>query len=202
MICFLGCKKGTDVRPSTVSFLPLTQGSTWKYHYVSDGGTTDTLTLTITGGSSEINGKTYYDVLSTYKKGSSVGYFYIGNHIYATRTTDNGTGSAMELQLLNDTASVGYQWITTPTDNGKVGAWPARTVNIIKEKNVNRILHGKTFTGVTHTQVLLQYDFGTGYETTISYDFYMAKGIGLIENDANTLNTLIETETLFDYTIK
>jgi hypothetical protein len=202
-VCWVtGCKKDSNANLSADSYLPLTQGSLWKYSYQTNGGTTDTITISMTGGSTQINGKTYYNASSVYKGGNSLGYFYVGNHIYATRTIDNGSGSAMEFQLLNDIAPVGYQWITSPTDNGKVGSVPARTVNTIKEKNITRQLNGRTFTDVTHTQVELQYDFGSGFETSITYDFYLAKGIGLIENDANTLNTLVETETLFDYTIK
>jgi len=200
---FYSCKKDNGAKPSPDSYLPLTNGSSWSYQYSSDGGTADTLVITMTGGSTKINGKTYYNAASVFRKNSSLGYFYVGNHIYATRTID-GVSPAIELQLLNDTASVGYQWITQPTDNGKIGNKLARTVNTIKEKNIEHIIQGKTFTDVTHTQVLLQYDSndGYGYQTTITYDFYLAKGIGLIENDANTLNVLHETETLFDYTIK
>jgi hypothetical protein len=201
IFCCFGCKKEANKSPANGEYLPLTDGFTWKYDYASDGGSTDTLIVKMTGGTTVINSKTYYNAASTYKQGTSLGYFYAGNHTYATRTTDNGAGS-IELQLLNDTASVGYTWVASPTDNGMVGAYPAQTVNTIKEKNITRTLNGITFTNVIHTQVQLQYNFGAGFETTITYDFYLAKGIGLIENDANTLNTLYETETLFDYTVK
>lgn len=200
--CILGCKKEHAITPAGGEYLPVTNGSTWKYSYGSDGGTTDTLILSITGGTTQINGKTYYNALSTYKQGASQGYFYVGNHLYATRTIALGSNAAMEFQLLNDTASVGYQWITAPVDGGVLDGNPVQTINTIKEKNITRTLNGKTFTGVSHTQVQLQYNFGQGFQTSVTYDFYMAKGIGLIENDSNTLDTFYETETLFDYTIK
>ncbi|MBS1530428.1 MAG: hypothetical protein JSU01_08985 [Bacteroidetes bacterium] len=200
--CFFGCKKDRAVTPSAGNYLPVTGGSSWKYSYMSDGGTTDTLTLTMTGATTLINGKTYHNVTSAYKQGTSQGYFYTGNHIYTTRSVAVGSNVAMEFQLLNDTASVGYQWISYPTDDGMLGGKPARTVNKIVEKNISRTINGKTFSNVSHTQVWLQYDLGSGFETTITYDFYLAKGIGLIENDSNTLDTFFETETLFDYTIK
>lgn len=201
IFCCLGCKKDSNQNPADGAYLPLTDGSFWKYSYASDGGTTDTLTVKMTGGTTLIDGKTYYNAASTYKKGTSLGYFYAGNHIYATRTADEGLGS-MELQLLNDTASVGYQWITIPNASGELGGTQVRTVNTIKEKNITRTLNGKTFTSVIHTQVQLQYKSSSGFGTSVTYDFYLAKGIGLIENDANTLDILHETETLFDYAVK
>jgi hypothetical protein len=200
IFCFFGCKKDSNPAPSG-EYLPLTDGSTWKYNYVSDGGTTDTLIVKMTGGTTLIDGKTYYNAASTYRQGTSPGYFYAGNHLYATRTADQGFGS-IELQLLNDTASVGYQWLTIPTADGTLGGTPVRTINTIKEKNITRTLNGKTFTNVIHTQVQLQYNNGSGFGTAVTYDFYLAKGIGLIENDANTVDILHETETIFDYSIK
>jgi hypothetical protein len=201
-VCFCGCKKEHAVTPAGDNYLPVTEGSTWKYNYASDGGSTDTLVLTMIGGTTQINGKTYYNALSTYKEGTSQGYFYTGNHIYATRSVAVGASVAMEFQLLNDTASVGYQWVSNPTDDGTLGGKPARTLNTIIEKNISRTINGTTFSNVSHTQVQLQYDLGSGFETTVTYDFYLAKGIGLIENDANTLDTFYETETLYNYTIK
>lgn len=199
---FLGCKKDRNVTPAGGTYLPVTAGSTWKYSYASDGGTTDTLVLKMIGGTTQINSKTYYNVLSTYKQGASQGYFYAGNHIYTTRSAPIGSSVAMEFQLLNDTASVGYQWISNPTDDGMIEGKPARTVNTIIGRNMSRTINGMTFSNVSHTQVQLQYDQGSGFQTTVTYDFYLAKGIGLIENDSNTLDTFYETETLFDYTIK
>ena len=200
IFCCFGCKKEAKQGPEG-EYLPLTDGSTWKYNYASDGGTTDTLIVKMTGGTTQINGRAYYNASSTYRQGTSPGYFYAGNHFYVTRTADEGSGS-IELQLLNDTASVGYQWITIPTDNGLLGGTPVQTINTIKEKNITRTLNGKTFTNVIHTQVQLQYNNGSGFGTTVTYDFYLAKGIGLIENDANTEDILHETETLFDYSVK
>jgi hypothetical protein len=201
-LCFLRCRKDHNITPSGDNYLPVTEGSTWKYSYASDGGTTDTLVLTIVGGTEKINGKTYYNVMSTYRQGISQGFFYTGNHIYATRSVAIGSSVAMEFQLLNDTASVGYQWITSPTDDGTLDGKPVRTINTIIEKNITKTVNGKTFNNVSHTRVQLQYDAGAGFATTVTYDFYLAKDVGLIENDSNTLDTFYESETLFDYTIK
>lgn len=198
----ISCKKDRVVTPSGGDYLPLTSGSTWKYSYASDGGTRDTLILTMTGGTTKINGKTYYDAMSTYRQGTSQGYFYAGNHIYTTRSAAVGASVSIELQLLNDTASVGYQWTSSPTDDGTLDGQPAKTVNTIVEKGISRTVNGMTFTNVIHTRVQLLYDTGAGIVPTITYDFYLAKDVGLIENDSNTLDTFYETETLFDYTIK
>ncbi|MFI5162702.1 MAG: hypothetical protein ACHQHN_15590 [Sphingobacteriales bacterium] len=199
--CCFGCKKDSNPGPNAGEYLPLTEGSFWKYHYVSDGGTTDTLIVKMTGGTAVINGRTYYNASSIYKRGTNPGYFYAGNHLYSTRTVEGSQG-AIELQLLNDTASVGYTWITVPTADGTLGGTPVRTLNTIKEKGITRTLNGKTFTDVIHSQVQLQYNNGSGFSTAVTYDFYLARGIGPIENDSNTEDVLHETETLFDYSIK
>jgi hypothetical protein len=202
-----GCKKDSSNKPSgstaSNSYLPVTSGSTWRYLIDIAAGGTDTLTIKMTGATATINGKTYYSATSASKTlGSSPGYFYSANHIFAMRGTNAAAGFSIELQLLNDTVAVGHTWTTSPTDNGYINGYPARTVNTIVEKNISKVIGGKNFTNVMHTQIDLQYDFGSGFESFGGYDVYLAKGIGMIELDSSILGTLYETETIMDYTVK
>jgi hypothetical protein len=198
-----GCSKSkNNPSPSSDSYLPVTSGSTWTYNDVVNGSTSQ-LTVTMTGATTAFNSKTYYNgTSSSTAKGNSTGYFYAANHGYAIRATSAAAGLTIELQMGNDAQAVGYTWTTTPSDNGTVNGVPAQTVNTIKEKNVTKVVNGKTFTNVIHTQVDLQYNLGTGFQSVAIYDFYLAKGVGLIETDTSVSGSPYELQTITNYTIK
>jgi len=199
-----GCSKKNNPGPSASadSYLPVSSGSTWTYNDVV-GGSASQLTITMTGGTSVINGKTYYAGTSASStRGTSTGYFYAANHSYSFRATSAAVNITIELQMGNDEQNVGYTWTTTPTDNGTINGVSAKTVNTIKEKNISRTVNGKTFNNVIHTQVDLQYDLGTGFQSVATYDIYLAKGVGMIENDTSVSGSPYEVETITGYTIK
>jgi hypothetical protein len=129
-------------------------------------------------------------------------YIYEGGHFYNFRGTVLGSAISLELQLCNDAEPAGYSWTSQVTDNGSVNGVPAQTVNKIISTNGNMTVNGKNYTNVIHTQVDLQYDFGAGFESATTYDFYLAKGIGLIEADTNFSGTLMESSTLTSYSVK
>jgi hypothetical protein len=74
-------------------------------------------------------------------------------------------------------------------------------VGKIMERNITRTVNGKVFNNVIHSQVELQYDYGSGFTTTIVYDNYVAQNIGIIEIDSNGLG-ITGVETLLAYSIK
>ncbi|WP_315816095.1 hypothetical protein [Paraflavitalea speifideaquila] len=68
-------------------------------------------------------------------------------------------------------------------------------------------VEGKSYKDVTHTQIELQYDIpGLGVLTFATYDYYIAKNIGIIKIDTEgdlTWGGGIKTESnLIDYSIK
>ena len=75
-------------------------------------------------------------------------------------------------------------------------------VNTIKEKNTTKVVNGKTFTNVIHTQVDLQYDLGGGFQSVAVYDIYLAKGVGMIESDTSIQGSPYDVSTLTSYSIK
>jgi hypothetical protein len=199
-----GCSKKNNPGPSASAdtYLPVSSGSTWTYNDIS-GGSTSQLIVTMTGGTSVINGKTYYAGTSASStKGTSTGYFYSANHSYSLRATSATANITLELQMGNDEQNAGYSWTTTPTDNGTVDGVAAKTVNTIKEKNVSKVVNGKTFNNVIHTQVDLQYNLGTGFQSVATYDIYLAKGVGMIEIDTSVSGSPFEVETITGYTVK
>lgn len=199
-----GCSKSkNNPSPSSDSYLPVTSGSSWSYNDVVNG-TTSQVTLSMSGATTVFNNKTYYNGNSnSTSKGASTGYFYAANHAYALRAAAGSVaGLTLELQMGNDAQAAGYTWTTTPSDNGSINGVPAQTVNTIKERNVTKVVNGKTFTNVIHTQVDLQYDLGTGFQSVAIYDFYLAKGVGMIETDTSISGSPYELETITNYNVK
>lgn len=202
-VLMAGCKsKKNDPKPGSDSYFPVSSGSTWSYKDVV-GDANNTLTITMTGATSVFNSKTYYTASSVSSAhGTSTGYYYAADNAYAIRATNVSAGITIELQMGNDSKAVGDTWTTTPTDNGTISGFPARTVNTIKEKGITKVVNGKTFTDVIHTQVDLQYNLGSGFTSTALYDFYLAKGVGMIETDTSVSGNIYEKETITDYSIK
>ena len=176
----------------------MASASTWKYLVTGASGI-DTLTVKFTGATTVINGKTYYNANSIYQKmGGSIGYFFGANHLYGTISSNAAAGLTIEFQFLNDTTAAGHSWISSPTANGLVNGVPARTVNTIKEVNISKTVGGITFKNVIHTEIDLQYDYGGGYESSAVYEFYFAKGVGMIENATIISGNIYEMESIIN----
>lgn len=183
------------------TYQPVTKGTYWKYVYVLNG-VTDTVTTTMTGDSTVINGRTYYGGASVYQSGkfpASTGYLSNQGHIYVQYAT--AEGNDIYLYFLNDTTAVGHGWTSPINPTGSVNGVPGQFVGTIIATGLTKTINGKTFKNVIHDQVSLQYDYGTGFSTFITYDNYIAQGIGLIEVDSSGLG-VAGMETIFDYSIK
>ncbi|HEY4327046.1 MAG TPA: hypothetical protein VGN20_23875 [Mucilaginibacter sp.] len=201
---FAGCKKDTGNQPSSAdSYFPTTAGSSWRYFDIVQDGTKDTIIVKMTNQTAIFNGKTYTAATTMSRQsGAGTEYFYAANHLFALRALNAYAGTTVEFKMFNDTAAVGSSLISSPTDDGLVDGVPARTVNTIVAKNLTRTIGGKTYTNVIHTEVDFQYDYSGGYSTGFTYDFYLAKGIGVIESQFTILGSLYEEQFLIDDTIK
>jgi hypothetical protein len=189
---------------SSDSYQPLTTGTYWKYINVLSGMDPDSVTSRVTGQTTTINGRIYHDITSTSKTYSvQHGYYYSGNHIVTLRANTLIQGITIELQIVNDTTAAGHTWTTRITDNGLLNDVPARLFGTVIEKGVTKIIGGKTFTDVIHTQAELQYNiYGNGFETFTTYHFYVAKGVGLIQTDTYAAGMEIGKQSIVDYSIK
>ncbi len=199
------CKKdSSNHAPVTSPYFPLTTGSKWTYLHYEEGLSNDTVTTQITGLTTLINAKTYYNASTSSKQmGLGTDYFYAGHHVYTIRSLNAFAGEVVELQLYNDTATVGQSNMSLPTDNGTVGGLPVRTINTLVETNLSLTIAGKPYTEIVHTHVDFQYDYktGNGYETNFSYDFYLAKGIGMVAFNLTILGSETEAEMISSYHI-
>lgn len=197
---------GTGGGGSTASdsYQPMTKDSWWKYK--DTGVVNQTMTITATGQKKTIGSKVY-DVanFTGTVQGTAEGYFYVAKPVYGVRQdVNNGTISTIELIYLNDTASVGYKW----TDNmPPVNGFPARFNGEIKERNITKTVNGKTYTNVIHTQTRLEYEFPVlGWTEFAVYDYYVAKGIGMIKIETEIIAFGVSggkgVRDLIDYSIK
>lgn len=182
------------------TYQPVNKGSYWKYKNVI-GTETDTTTAVLTGESTVINNRTYYEGVgtSTVQPYNDTSYLSRDNHIYTTLSTTGGV--VVELYYLNDTTAVGHGWVAPINSTGSILGIPGQFVGKILKRGISKTVSGKTFANVIHSQVLLQYDYGSGFSTYITYDNYVARGIGIIEVDTNG-SGITDIETLYDYSIK
>lgn len=214
---FSSCKKDAEVSeltgtdnpdniPENATYQPITKDSYWKNE--ADFGTSiETETVTMTGKTKTINNKIYNEAQSVFGKTAttSSAYYYNANHVYKIRSTSLVYGITVEFEYLNDTAKVGYSWTRNVTDDGTVNDVPARLIGKIKEVGLSKIVNGKTFKNVIHTEMQLQYNMTGAFETSATYDTFIAKGVGIIQMNADLdLYGLKMTSTtkLKEYSIK
>ena len=202
-----GCKKNQDGLPiagigSTDSYAPVTKGTAWIY-LDSYSGIIDTLSVSMTGGTQLINKKSYYQVASYSKgKGADTSYCFAANHKFYLRQESPTANITIELESLIDTAKAGDTWATSPTLQGNIDGIPAITADTLLEANITKKVNGIMYINVLHTKVNLLYNFGTGFQSQATYEYYFAKGIGMIEEDTSVYGVLLDSKTLLNYNIR
>ncbi len=205
LIIFSGCSKELSVETKQdsigvtvdTSYQPMEAGSTWIYQ---DSATLDTSLLTAIDSQVNINSK-IYTLFNLQVAGQTKDeYFAINNHDYYAYG-DFGDGLlTIELLYLNDTASAGYNW---QTPAGTINGYPAQVQGQIIAIGITMTVAGKTYTNVVHSLVDLQYNYGSGYTTYATYDYYVAKGVGIIRIVTNFPTIGFSEElNLISYSIK
>jgi hypothetical protein len=214
---YMGCKQEAYKVPLPApanSMFPQINGSTWQYRDSLYGLPTDTfplrgphndiLTVTINSGTTDFNSLICYnaEVQSQVFATTTPAYYAVLQHKEYLLVSSPPWGLTT-MQVLVDTAAVGYQWYSTPTMMGVLNGNPVIAYNTILEKNITRVVNGTTFTNVTHTSSNFQVNINnTGFHNIAYFNFYLAQGVGLIEKDVNYYGLLNETETLINYSIK
>jgi hypothetical protein len=185
------------------SFHPTSAGSWWKY---KDTATGSTSTSTIVNRTKTINGILYTAIVgenSAQKDTAWIASPQPNYYMYEKGTSPN-TGASYDVTFhyLNDTASVGYNWQYTA---GQGNGFTAYIQTIIVERNINMTVGGKSFNNVIHTRLIWSYDIlGTVMEV-MSYDYFIAKGVGIIKvrsEGQNLLSGFKACYDLIDYSIK
>lgn len=205
LTCLIGCKLDPpifpDGTPKSDSYQPVTKGTYWKYN-ADMSGVPLTQTITMTGATQTINGKLYYAANAVTGSMSESAYYHHGSGKYAFRSTSMMNGITLEFVYLIDNMTVGQKWTAPVSDDGTVNTFPAQLVGEIMEVGISKVVAGKTFTNVVHTKLLLQYNTTGAMETWVTYDFYTAKGVGLIQMDSSSPFGFSSSSTISSYSIK
>lgn len=210
MILASACKLDAPVYPTSNngpnnsgsdSFQPVTAGTYWRFNG-DVGGVPLTQTITMTGATEMVAGKLFYVGTNVMGGVSAANNYYHGGGNYILRGTSLGGGITLDFVYLIDDMTVGRTWTARLTADGTVNTVPAQFVGKLVEANITRTISGKSFTDVVHTQGQLQYNLTGTMETFQTYDFYIARGVGLIQIESST-NTGIKTvNSIAEYSIK
>jgi len=187
-----------DSATSGYTYQPLTAGSTWVYKN-TDSLTVDSVNVTMTSTTKTVGNNTYHLATSVEEGDVSQGFYGINHHLYTM--TDFLTG--FELTYLDDTKPIGGTWGTAYSDStGSI-----QLTGTVVEKDINRTVLNKTYNNVIHTRLTFQLSINmgstggfdmSGYAT---YDFYIARNIGIIEIDDHSEGDNSKSE-LVSYQIK
>jgi hypothetical protein len=186
------------------TYQPRVKGTYWKYTKTSVGSTAEiTETQTMTGDTTVFNKKKYYIIRTQSSVTDNVtGYFCHDGDSYFIRNASAALGIDIEYLYLKDNYIVGRTWSAPVSDDGMVNGVPAQIVGAVIEKGGTKYVSSKKFTDVIHTRLFFQYDQGTGFETISVIDYYIAKGIGIIQIDYSDGTTLQSSNAISDYDIK
>ena len=151
-------------------YVPTTTGTTWSY------GGRSPYTLTVTGNTKVINGKTYHEIQGQQGVTAYKAYVVTEKNVYTTIGLVSGM-SNLEVDILKDDLTLGSTWQQT----GEVNGIDVKLKFTIIEKDITKIVDGKTFNDVIAVKMAGTYTY-SGIETGINFttDYYFAKGVGLI----------------------
>lgn len=206
LILFSACKKDLpdfseyeEIPVTTIgNYQPTTKGSYWKYASSGDGQDPDTTITTMLGTSVGFDGKLYKaasNEITSEDEIGSVNFYKTGNSYSIRELSEQDT---TELLYLKSDADIGATWnadLLNPSTE-------AKAVGKMMEKGITKVIFGKTFTNVMHTQLDLQVKESSGaFVTAATVDFYIAKDIGVIEEDVSILGITAKAQ-LYEYSIK
>jgi hypothetical protein len=188
------------------TYQPVSKNSYWKYH--ETGSYSGDYIITSTGEKRTQNGIDYFVFSAAPATSISEELLGVNGHnlyqFFEGQVPNSTAGISLNMLYSNDTASVGYTW-----DNmaGQANGLTAYTPGTILEKNISLTVGSKTYSNVIHSQIELQYDFPiVGIVNAATYDYYIAKGIGMIRivtvGDPNFLPGVSTNADLVEYSIK
>ncbi|MGN6421396.1 MAG: hypothetical protein ACTHMC_28030 [Pseudobacter sp.] len=196
-----------DAAASKDSYQPTSKGSYWKYRQT--GLFAGDYDMVSTGQTQTIDGIVFTSF--TNGAGGAASQMMLGkkgpNYYLRVAGSSPNSGAPFDLtQLyLNETEAVGFKWDFT---GGHGNGFTAKTPGEIIEKGITLTVQGKTYKDVIHTRIKLQYQMPApiGLMETLTYDYYVAKGVGMIridsEGDPIWTPGVSSTSELIEYSIK
>jgi hypothetical protein len=171
---------GTTGGATDSSYMPLVVGNWWKFRDTAQG--TGVMTQTVTSRTIVFNGKNYSALYinpanggadSSYFSHDSVNYYFLA-------LINTGTANIrLEMMYLRDTTA-GTTW------SGVIGTVNGLTASIdasVIARDITHTVQGVIFNKVIHSHVVMSY---AGIGTVATYDFYSAKGVGVIQTNTVT----------------
>lgn len=181
-----------------------TRGSSWQYKTsVYEPGTApETSVITMTDGLYYMDNKTFHQAKSTTGTQTENAFFGYNDKVYSIRQVDEtaANGESFTLPYLNAELPAGADWTTAANVAG--GTIPIQVKTTIIEKGISKTILGKTYTDVIHTKASIQYKINGVFQSQLVYDFYVAKGIGMIGIYAKTPEGPLADTELVSYSIK
>ncbi|TPE42953.1 hypothetical protein [Pontibacter mangrovi] len=174
--------KEEDPSPTTaeLDYQPYSKGSTWTY------GGDKPYTITATGNTKEIEGKTFSEFETKQDSETWKSYFLKEKDVY-TAVGMHPTMGNIAIDFLKVETPEGKPWYQTNTING---IETKMTFTIIA-KGLSKTVEGKTYQDVIHVQMNSTYIFmGEEVELDLPTDYFWAKGVGLILTDAGPLGKM------------
>jgi len=110
--------------------------------------------------------------------------------IYSPNLTDD-----LEIPILDDIEYAGYTLVTQPSLSHAPDQIPVETTLTIVADGFSKELNGILYKDVIHTSVDIRYP-AEEFASNKTFDFYFAKGIGIIEIDEANNGLLTSTLTL------
>jgi hypothetical protein len=186
---------------STTSYYPTKAGSWWKFKDSASGSIS---TSTIVDRTKTINNILYSGMTSDISADTGwISSAQPNYYIYGKGVSPN-TGASYDIlfHFLNDTASVGYNWQYLA---GQGNGFTAYIHTTIAERNINMTVAGKSYGNVIHTRLVWSYDVFGSLMEAMAYDYFIAKGVGIIKVRSEGLTILSGFKActdLIDYSIK
>lgn len=167
------------------SFQPSAKGSVWVYE-IDYGSHKAENTFTSAGITKTIGTKTY-DVYTGVSNGMAISDVFYSNKtgLYVKRQKLEGYTDYVDFYYLKEDASIGETWTYPVNETGTLDGLPARSLSRLIEKNVDIEVAGKKYTSVFHTQIELQAKLDEEYITFAIFDFYVAKGVGIVQTNTS-----------------
>lgn len=182
------------------SYHPLSVGSWWKMKDTASG---NIATTTVVNGSRTINNIVYSAMKSSNSPDTAWAASPKPNYYIAGQGNSPNSGAAYNIvfHFLNDTASVGYSW---EYNAGQGNGFAAIIKTTIIAKGLSMTVEGKNYTNVIQSRMVLSYDILGQVMPFATYDYFVAKGVGIIKlrADINAFSTSMQScSNLVDHKI-
>jgi hypothetical protein len=188
---------------SNGAYFPISSGTWWKYKDTASNGLS---TETVVNRTKTINNIVYTAMLGENGVQKDTGWAAAPqpNYYLSEKGVSPNTGAAYDLTFhyLNDTASVGYTWRYAA---GQGNGFTSYIQTTIIERNITMVVSGKSFSNVIHTRLDLSYNILGSVMDFMTYDYFVAKGVGIIKVRSEGQNLLAGFKAcsdLVDYSIK